>query len=84
MSYNELVTIALEHATLSDMDDAVREELESAADQVENGPARLRAAIVKAGIGGEKPAVITRTIGHVWTYDYVAKLVRDARKAAES
>lgn len=75
------MTAVLEHATLTAVDDEVRQALKDAADAVENGPARLRAAIIAAAEKGEKPADITRAIGHVYTYDYVARLVRDWRKA---
>lgn len=56
-------------------------ELEAAAQAYEEAPKRLRAAILKAALErGEKPADITRKIGHVYTADYVARLVREARK----
>jgi hypothetical protein len=62
------------------MDDDVRRALETAADAVEHGPARLHAAIRLAADRGEKPAAIVRAIGHVYTYDYVARLVREHRR----
>lgn len=73
------MTAIQEHATLTDVDDQVRQALEHAADQVEYGSARLKAAILAAAKAGEKPATITKAIGHVWTYDYVAKIIRDSR-----
>jgi hypothetical protein len=68
-----------EYATLTRVDAQMRQALEHAADQVEYGPARLKAAILAAAKAGERPADITRAIGHVWTYDYVAKIVREGR-----
>jgi len=59
------------------------QELKEAADAYVAAPERLRAAIVKAAALGEKPATITRAIGYVYTYDYVARLVREARKRGE-
>lgn len=56
-------------------------ELEQAAKAYEDAPKNLRAAILKAALEkGEKPAKITRAINHVYTADYVARLVRDERK----
>lgn len=69
-----------ERATLAIVDDEVRRALEDAADAVNNGSGRLKAAIYAAADAGERPAAITKAIGHVWTYDYVAKLIRDYRK----
>lgn len=56
-------------------------ELQDAAQAYEEAPRRLRAAILKAAFErGAKPADITRKIGHVYTADYVARLVREERK----
>lgn len=55
--------------------------LETAADNYVNGPERLKAAILKAARKPEKPGTIARAIGYAYTYDYVARLVRDDRKA---
>ena len=45
-------------------------------------PARLQSAILKAALReGAKPSLIARAIGYVYTYDYVARLVRKDRKA---
>jgi hypothetical protein len=62
------------------MDDDVRAALTEAADAVEHGPARLHAAIRLAADRGERPAAIVKAIGHVYTYDYVARLVREHRR----
>lgn len=59
-------------------------ELEEAATTYEEAPKRLKAAILKAALErGEKPAVITRKIRHVYTADYVARLVRTERERRE-
>ena len=81
MTYTGFVTVILEHETLTGVDEKTRQALQVAADNYEHGPARLQAAILDAARGGEKPAAITRAIGYVYTYDYVAKLVREDRKA---
>jgi len=81
MSYTGFVTVILERETLTDVDPETRQSLEVAADNYEHGPARLQAAIIAAARKGEKPADITRAISYVYTYDYVAKLVREDRKA---
>jgi len=60
----------------------MKTELEDAATAYEEAPKRLRAAILKAAAEGERPADITRAIRHVYTADYVARLIREARKAA--
>ena len=70
-----------EHATLTDMDEATAHELSDAAEAYEQAPVRLRAAIVAAGRNGERPADIVRAIRHVYTYDYVARLIRADRAA---
>jgi len=61
------------------MDDQLRRELEEAADDVVHGRGRLRAAIFRAADAGERAADITKAIGHAYTYDYVARLVRERR-----
>ena len=81
MSYTGFVTVILEHETLTDVQEKTRQALADAADNYEHGPARLQAAILAAARKGEKPAAIARAIGYVYTYDYVAKLVREDRKA---
>ena len=70
----------LERETLTGVDEVTRQALEVAADNYENGPARLQAAILEAARKGEKPAAITRAIGYVYTYDYVARLVRNDKR----
>jgi hypothetical protein len=75
------VTVILERETLTDVDEETRQALAVAADHYENGPARLQAAIIAAARKGEKPAAIHRAIGYVYTYDYVAKLVRLDKRA---
>lgn len=81
MSYTGFVTALLEHETLTGVDDETRQSLVVAADNYEHAPARLQAAILDAARNGEKPAAITRAIGYVYTYDYVAKLVRNDKRA---
>jgi hypothetical protein len=71
----------LERETLTDMDEARRQRLADAADAVLNGPDRLKAEILDAGRAGEKPATIHRVIYPAYTYDYVARLVREDREA---
>jgi hypothetical protein len=81
MSYTGFVTVILEHETLTRVDEQTRQSLTDAADNYEHGPARLQAAIIAAARAGEKPAAITRAIRYVYTYDYVAKLVREDKRA---
>jgi len=71
----------LEHETLTGVDDETRQALEAAADNYAMAPARLQAAILAAARQGDKPALIARAIGYVYTYDYVARLVRKDRQA---
>jgi len=73
------MTVVLEHATLTGVDDETRRELEQAAAEYEAAPKRLRAAIFAAADKGDKPADIVKAIGYVYTYDYVARLVRERR-----
>ena len=81
MSYTGVVTAVLDdRATLACMDEQTRKALSAAADNYENGSLRLQKAIYRAAmVNGDKPADIARAIGHVYTYDYVAKLVREWR-----
>jgi len=72
----------LEHETLAGMDEKTRAKLARAAKTYVDAPANLRAAIAEAGIAGEKPADIAKAINHALTYDYVARLVRQARASA--
>ena len=79
--YDGFVTAVLdERATLTAMDDATKQELAALGAVYRETPAKLREAVIAAGRRGDKPAEIHRAIGYVWTYDYVAKLVRDDRK----
>jgi hypothetical protein len=75
------VTATLEHATLTAVDDETRQALKEAAAAYEEAPKALKALILEAAAKGEKPAAIVRAIGHVYTYDYVARLVREARES---
>jgi hypothetical protein len=90
MSYNGFVTVALEHATLADVDvdpetRAALDAAAAAAETYKQAPDMLKAAILAAAEKGQTPAKIARAIGYVYTYDYVAKLIRDdRRKRAES
>ena len=59
------------------MDEQTRQQLAAAADAYIQAPENLKAAIIAAAAKGEKPADIARAIGYAYTYDYVAKLVRD-------
>ena len=76
------MTTVQEHATLTRMDDETRQGLEQAARAYERAPAELKAKILAAGRKGDKPAAIVKAIGHVYTYDYVARLVREDRERA--
>jgi hypothetical protein len=80
MSYTGLVTAVLETgATLAGVDEQTRQELAAAADAYIQAPENLKAAIIAAAAKGEKPADIARAIGYAYTYDYVAKLIREWR-----
>jgi len=81
IAYTGFVTVMLEHETLAGVDAVTRQELEDAADTYAMAPARLQAAILAAARQGDKPALIARAIGHVYTYDYVARLVRLDKRA---
>lgn len=74
------MTAVLERETLTGVEDETRQQLEAAADAFVQSPANLRAAIVAAGRRGERPAAIARAIRYVYTYDYVARLVREDKK----
>ena len=79
MSYSGVVTTMTDHATLTDMDESTARELADAAEAYERAPVRLHAAILGAARNGEKPADIVRAIRHVYTYEYVARLIRKDR-----
>lgn len=57
-----------------------RTKLAEAARVYREAPDHLKAAILEAADNGEKPAEITRAIGHAYTADYVARLVREYRR----
>jgi hypothetical protein len=68
------------------MDDETARALKEAADayerassQLELASKALRRAILDAG-RRERPADITRVIRYLYTYDYVARLIREGRK----
>ena len=73
------MTVVLERETLTGVDDETRAQLAAAASAYQEAPAKLKAAILEAA-NGERPAAIVRAIGHVYTYDYVARLVREDRR----
>lgn len=79
MTYNRIVTTGLVNATLDRVNDDTRRELKEAAEAVRSGPSLLKVAICKAADEGERAADITRAIDHVWTYDYVARVIREHR-----
>lgn len=79
MSYSGVVTVILEPATLTQVDDETRRVLEEAAEAYEKAPVRLRAAILEAARNGDTPAAITRAIRHAYTYEYVGRLIRADR-----
>lgn len=73
------MTVMQERETLPGVDDETRQELAAAAGVYEEAPARLKAAILDAARKGDRPATIVKAIRHVYTYDYVARLVRHDR-----
>ena len=79
MTYNRNVTVTLDHATLTCVQEDTARELKEAAEAVRSGPSLLKVAICKAADEGERAADITRAIDHVWTYDYVARVIREHR-----
>ena len=79
MTYNGNVTTGLADATLTYVHEDTRRELKEAAEAVRSGPSLLKVAICKAADEGERAADITRAIDHVWTYDYVARVIREHR-----
>ena len=74
-----MTTVLDQRATLTDVDDETRQALKAAADDYQQAPARLKAAILEAARNGDKPADIARAIGYVYTYDYVARVIRKDR-----
>lgn len=81
MSYPGIVTAIMDHATLTQVDDETRAELEQAADNYVNGPDRLKGAMIRAARKGNKPAAIARAISYAYTYDFTAKLIREDKAA---
>lgn len=86
MSYPVVVTTLAAHETLTDMDEATARELAEAAEAydrataaLDKASAGLRGAILDAARNGERPADIVRAISHVYTYEYVARLIRADR-----
>lgn len=71
----------IDRETLTDMpmDEETRAKLATAAKAYTDAPANLRAAIIEAGRNGDKPADIARAINYAFTYDYVARLIRQDR-----
>ena len=69
----------LEHETLAAMDEETRAKLATAAKAYRDAPADLRAAIIESGRNGDRPADIVKAIDYAFTYDYVARLVRQDR-----
>lgn len=89
MSYPVVVTVMSEHETLTDMDEATAKELAEAGETydkavaaLDKASADLRAAILDAARNGGRPADIVRAIRHVYTYEYVARLIRADRADA--
>jgi hypothetical protein len=75
------VTVVQDRETLTRVDDETQRELEAAGAAFKQAPEQLKAAIITAARKGGTPAKIVRAIGHVYTYDYVARLVRADRAA---
>jgi hypothetical protein len=73
------MTVMQERETLPGVDEVTQQALSAAADGYEKAPARLKAAILDAARKGDSPAKIVKAIRHVYTYDYVARLVRKDR-----
>lgn len=69
----------IDRETLTDMDDETRDKLADAAKVYLDAPANLRAVIIESGRNGDKPADIARAINYAFTYDYVARLIRQDR-----
>lgn len=64
---------------MAEMDAETRDKLAAAARAYLEAPANLRAVIIEAGRNGDKPADIARAINYAFTYDYVARLIRQDR-----
>ena len=59
-------------------------KLATAARKYREAPENLKATILEAADSGMKPAQITRAIEHAYTADYVARIVREHKRAKES
>ena len=81
MAYTGFVTVILERETLTGVDQETRQELEVAADNYAMARPGSRRRSWRRPARGEKPAAIARAIDYVYTYDYVARLVRLDRRA---
>ena len=69
----------MDRETLAGMDDATRDKLAAAAKAYLEAPANLRTAIIESGRNGDRPADIVKAIDYAFTYDYVARLIRQDR-----
>jgi hypothetical protein len=76
-----MTAVLEQRATLTGVDEQTRQSLTAAASDYKEAPARLKTAILEAARSGEKPADVARAIGYVYTYDYVARLIRKDRAA---
>jgi hypothetical protein len=76
------MTVMIDRETLggmAEMKAELRTKLEAAAKAYVDAPGNLRKAILEAASEGEKPADIARAIEYAFTYDYVARLIRQDR-----
>lgn len=65
------------------MSEEMKAKLAHAAHVYRQAPIDLKAAILTAYDGGKSVVEITRAIEHAYTADYVARIVREHRKAKE-
>lgn len=77
------MTTTLDRETLTAVEDDVRNDLEAAAKEFLEAPAKFRAAILRAAARGENANAITAAIGFAYSPDYVRRLIREARAAGE-
>lgn len=61
------------------MDEDTRRGLAEAAAEMMAAPERLKKLILEAARDGSRPADIHRVIFPAYTYDYIARLIRDDR-----
>jgi hypothetical protein len=73
------MTAVLEHETLTQMDDETRVRLGQAAAAYKAAPRTLRDEIFASADKGDRAADIVKAIDYAYTYDYVARLVRERR-----